>query len=482
MRVQPTKYERQRFRFLLNAAFREVHAFTLHAASTAQFVSQFYAYPELSRHSNGLPSLRPMGPFANGPKQYSSLLFAAGLIGALGGAQLPAEDFPVFGALVDWCDAQPTFRGYLAALTPENGCRFVLAQLVAGAVDRSLLQFGLVPPSEQQAAQIVEPLLTGVCAEVLDLTLVVPIAMTHFGFKRYSVFPAGGVYICEMGDRTNLARFHAEYLGSGVPSNVAAAASHALVWRHWVYKNETYHGTLRSLSLIPTFPSGDIDKFFAALRAVTGIETGYAQMFFVPKRWSLGYYADLPTVYGVTCRRYPAGFDDYAWQRDDLPCISREQMTAVSRRFAQLVGRTENRINIAVKRLNACLTRDDAEDAIIDATVGLEVLLGDEVGEAISYKLRMRAAALAGVADFEGASPLEVIRLMRDVYSARSAIVHGKSSSRKAKKQVLSATEGAHNERALATRLLRMVLSALLEHPQYLDPDKIDRELLVGTS
>jgi hypothetical protein len=41
------------------------------------------------------------------------------------------------------------------------------------------------------------------------------------------------------------------------------------------------------------------------------------------------------------------------------------------------------------------MTRDDAVDAILDATIGLEVLLGDQENQALSYKLRLRAGALA---------------------------------------------------------------------------------------
>jgi hypothetical protein len=50
----------------------------------------------------------------------------------------------------------------------------------------------------------------------------------------------------------------------------------------------------------------------------------------------------------------------------------------VRRLYNLILGRREERVAIALKRLNSCMTRDDAVDAILDATIGLEVLLGDQ--------------------------------------------------------------------------------------------------------
>jgi hypothetical protein len=67
----------------------------------------------------------------------------------------------------------------------------------------------------------------------------------------------------------------------------------------------------------------------------------------------------------------------------------------VRRLYNLILGRREERVAIALKRLNSCMTRDDAVDAILDTTIGLEVLLGDQENQALSYKLRLRAGALA---------------------------------------------------------------------------------------
>ena len=64
--------------------------------------------------------------------------------------------------------------------------------------------------------------------------------------------------------------------------------------------------------------------------------------------------------------------------------------------LALLIASSESEaIRLAINRLNGCLTRTDPADAILDATIGLELLLGDDQNQSLSYKLRLRAAALA---------------------------------------------------------------------------------------
>ena len=62
--------------------------------------------------------------------------------------------------------------------------------------------------------------------------------------------------------------------------------------------------------------------FFAALRLATGIETGYAQILMIPRKWTFEYLADLIPSYGVTVRRYPNHFDNYGWSSHQIPIVS----------------------------------------------------------------------------------------------------------------------------------------------------------------
>ncbi len=154
-----------------------------------------------------------------------------------------------------------------------------------------------------------------------------------------------------------------------------------------------------------------------------------------------------------------------------------QELEDVRRLYNLILGRREERVAIALKRLNSCMTRDDAVDAILDATIGLEVLLGDQENQALSYKLRLRAGALARLSGTR--KPADVVASVKKIYEVRSAIVHG-LKTKKPKKRLLEPEAGPFAaERAAAADMLRFAIDLLLEHPVYLDPLKIDADLLI---
>ena len=148
--------------------------------------------------------------------------------------------------------------------------------------------------------------------------------------------------------------------------------------------------------------------------------------------------------------------------------------------FERIRDQTSNQISIAIKRLNYCLLRDDLEDAVVDTAIGLEVLLGDDDGQALSYKLQMRAAALATIDPAPERSPEEIRREVRGVYERRSRIVHGGTRRKQSGKDITAEPDNTRQERNEIVKPLRYVLGVLLRHPQFLDPKRIDAELLLA--
>jgi hypothetical protein len=265
---------------------------------------------------------------------------------------------------------------------------------------------------------------------------------------------------------------------SGATESVIDAATHMFVSRGWHVQNSSYSEATESLSKFEGDARRLADQLFGALRLATGIETGFAQALYAPRGWALGFSADLPHLYGVAVRGYPGSFDNFGWLRKDLPIVSSAQSTEIRRVFKLLRARTENRIEIAVRRLNACLTRDDPIDSILDAAIGLEVLLGDNDSQAISYKLRMRSAALASLPN-SSRTPGDVSKDVKKIYAERSKIVHGNRS--KSGKQ-LDARPNEHSAKQVAANLLRFVLDRLLENPEFINPEDIDLRLLLHTT
>lgn len=114
---------------------------------------------------------------------------------------------------------------------------------------------------------------------------------------------------------------------------------------------------------------------------------------------------------------------------------------------------------------------------MIDGTIGLELLLGDDQNQSLSYKLRLRAAALTWVSG-SSKTATEIADKVKKVYAVRSAIVHGKKPKARKKAVDSNSTQG-EDDRQLAAELLRFVLRVLLVHPRYLEPSKIDAELIL---
>ncbi len=83
----------------------------------------------------------------------------------------------------------------------------------------------------------------------------------------------------------------------------------------------------------------------------------------------------------------------------------------------------EERLTLALRRMNGAMIRSDVADTILDATIALEVLLSDGDSQAVGYKLRLRAGALVKLIEPEGA--VAVSAAIKQIYDARSRIVHG---------------------------------------------------------
>jgi hypothetical protein len=353
---------------------------------------------------------------------------------------------------------------------------WVVEHLVGDAVERYLHLYGLnalVDP--RRRVTIIRPLLFGTIVPSLDLRLVVPIAMTNFEVDHFSLTET--TYIARIPKRLQLARARMSTLGSGAVRMVVGAATHAFVSKGWSLEVDKIDEVRRSLSQSSANVLDAVDSFFGALRVVTGVDTGYAQLLWVPRGWALDYFCDLTPVYGTTLRRYPSEYDNYRWTGFGAS-VSAEHLNEVRRVYRAVVSSQSEAIRLALNRLNGCLTRTDAVDAILDGTIGLEVLLGDDQTQSLSYKLRLRAAALALLHADPAYPAAEVASKVKQLYEARSAIVHGRRKKRSKKASEPEDTRNA-KERLIASDLLRFVLNVLLTNPEYQDPAKIDEGLLL---
>jgi hypothetical protein len=462
-----------RCRELFEQAFDELHALVLQKINTpGQFIGGHHDYPSMSTLDSGFPHFTEAGFFnGNAPRDYLGTMTAGGIAGALLGRQPDKDSAPRGEA----------FRNFIATSRLGERLRhgdsipvWFLDSMLDDAVERYLHLYGQGPIDSRRRDQIIRPMLRGVLAKVLPLRLIVPIALTHFELARFALSDSS--YIVRLPRPLQLARSRLTNRGTGAVSMVVGAATHAFVSKGWTIEGDTVWEVRESVSHISANVRNAIDDFFASLRLATGYSTGYAQVVWAPVNWTLNYFCDLPPVYGATIRQYPSNLDEWGWV-GERPKVTKSQLLDVRRIYRAVAANQSQAIAIGLKRLNSALTRDDAADALLDATIGLEVLLGDSENQALSYKLRLRAGALAMLPGSTRKS-VDVFRDVKRVYEARSAIVHG--LSRKGTKKAEEPEDQRYSsERELAAALLRFVLDVLLENPTYQSPAKIDELLLL---
>ncbi|MBB4017041.1 hypothetical protein GGR16_002070 [Chelatococcus caeni] len=468
---------------LFEAAFDELHAAVVkQVRAPGQYVGPHHDYPIMSILDSGFPSFKEMGFYRDeAPKDYVSTMRPRGLAGLLIGYSRPVDGFPKGAELAAFLRSHEIGKRFdlASSVDKDTVSDWLVDHLVGDAVERYLHLHGLDAPIEaERRSAVIFPLVLGSLRRSLGLRLVVPIAMTHFEVDHFPLTETA--YITRLPKKMQLARARISTLGSGAVPMVVGAATHAFVSKDWTLEVDTIQEVPKSLGQSSANVVDAIDSFFGALRVATGISTGYAQILWVPRGWALSYFCDLTPVYGTTLRQYPSEYDNYGWIRKGST-VTVSQLNETRRIYRAVIDNKSEAVRLAVRRLNGCLTRTDAADAILDGTIGLELLLGDDQNQSLAYKLRLRAGALALLRADPAYPAIEVTSKVKRLYEARSAIVHGRT--RKTSKKASEPADTKHaGERLIASDLLRFALDVLLTHPEYQTPTKIDEGLLLRGS
>ena len=467
-----------RYLALFEEAFDELHTAVIQRIKDPLIYLRPHAdYPRVTALASGFPTFHEAGYFDERcPRDYVGSIRPRGILAAIS-PTLPKIDLPKTAALASFLrghDIGKRFDLFFKDNTPYDG---QVEGLICSAVERYLHLFGKNTPLDiKKRERVILPLFFATAFKDLRLRLVVPITLTHFETRHFRLSATAS--IIRLPQKLQLARARISTIGSGATAGVVGAATHAFVSNGWSLDVESITDVHRSLSRISADASDTIDSFFGALRVATGVKTGYAQVVWVPQGWALSYFCDLPPVYGVAVRQYHSEDDNYGWTKNGAT-VNAAQLNEVRRIYSGIIENKSEALRLALRRLNNCLTRADVADAILDGTIGLELLLGDEENQSLSYKLRLRIAALASLHGDPSRSAMEFLGMAKRLYNARSSIVHG--LRKRGSKKASGSSEMKHiDERALASDLLRFVLNALLSHPEYRDnPTRIDEELLL---
>ena len=318
----------------------------------------------------------------------------------------------------------------------------------------------------------------GLLAAELDANLVAPLVLTRLDLSA-PLDLGDGVRLEKLDEAIQLARARDSNPVGAVPLVVAGAATHAVVITGVTIDNSSLADRMWRGSA-PSLPFAELDLAVECLRVVTRAPTGYAQVFLRPAGWADQWTHALPPVVDVgVFHRYPASFDNYGWLKKPT-LVSADQLAALPGivRSARNAGKTKQGkpARLALRRLSLAGLRDDDDDTLVDACIGIEALLSNDNIE-ITHKIAMRGAAALATRSAEPLDPQKAFAMLKAVYGRRSDLVHGTGKDNKA---VFDLDGRKVATSALAVFLLRkLLLSRLTSDPAWTIQD-LDDELLVS--
>lgn len=465
------------------AAVKECLVLVSDLKKNNKHIGTYYNWPKMSQYDSGLPNFSEEF-FTNGPINYRN---------AFGGfsSELDANKIKSFLNLWDFVKDQATIKKRLLhpnmLIEREDDqkfnektldiTKFIVFGIPEDLIDRYIHIHDTFEFSKIDFDQIYNEYIASIFEDKLYIDICIPLLFLKFDFDHAVLGPS--FKIDKMDDSFQLARAPIQAYGPSVHKSVLSCATHMLVLEGWFISNENQWQLSEIISNVGAYPHENINNFFASLRIVTGFDTGYAQLLMRPKGWAKDYKAHLPPLYGTSIRAYPSKFENYYWNKKDIPNLSLNVCKEIGSIFTQLSEAQENEIRVAIKRLNQCFLREDEEDSIIDATIGLESLISDDDRQEMTHKLAMRIGALSKLAENQFKKPYDVFQEIKKIYAYRSAVVHGSTKTQK-KKEIKLDESRTIPASDLAIEYLRKILKILIVEPIYRKPTEIDKKLLLN--
>jgi hypothetical protein len=463
--------------------YEAVRAFVLEAREnymeyreTGKYMPKLHDLPKYGEFDTGFPQISITNAFNSDVPDYK------GALGTTEGEFTPIAfgGWESFKRLLELADKHEGLkRSFLidpAKVEDEIGERFwqfEVTRLPLAVFDRLMHVYG-DEFTDDNLMQVYCQLELGALGDDLPIVFAVPILLTKFEPEIFAI--DANVAVVRMSKEQHLARISRwSRLASSVNEVVAHAATHMLISVNWTMPNLSGSPS-PPYKQLDWYPVDDIDRFFDAVRVVTGIDTGYAEAFIIPERqtWAYDFRRDLPAVVeGASARRYPSHFDDFGWNKEREP-LTEEQLVEVSEIYRGLAG--QDSIGLAARRLSAGMLRETEDDAVLDLLIGLEAVLSDQDKGELTYKLALRTAAVLG--QLPAYNPGIIFGQVKRLYEYRSAVAHGRAKKVAKLRKIVSGDEDI-SAISLATELLREVIRQLVKRSDLSSPSDIDSRLIL---
>jgi hypothetical protein len=252
--------------------------------------------------------------------------------------------------------------------------------------------------------------------------VVIPLITISFDIDN-PVHIDGDIYIERLTESDHRLQALPWFQQGSVSPYVASAATHAVVQREVQFTNKVHDFTISRE--LPSEISTDVAKRIAeAVYIVTEMTTGHAQVLVRPHGWADKWIHDLPPLWSAwSGRAYPEKLNNRTWD-EEMHLISLSEAIEVAQITRTLTCAPKN-VRIAARRSRQVTFRDDPEDMVLDAAIGIEALVGREA-DALTHRMAQRAA----IALADEIPPENTYRMLKAFYSIRSKIAHGEAPKR----------------------------------------------------
>jgi Apea-like HEPN len=434
-------------------------------------VPTHFGWVNVSYEENGLPNFSEVG-WLSGERDFSSFV-------SVNGGRVKPEQINSYVALSNY---GMTDREFQEAVLPNRGnpndniFKFIAHHLADSIVERYMHVFSNQEFTPELCKTLYLPLERKIYQRELEIEIIVPIILLDFELDEFQL--TDNVRVVKMTNEMQMGRAQTKYSADdGIDRGALSGCTHALVLNNWQIHNEHYWSTASRAE--STDIMDRIERFFASVRMVRNVETGYAQLIQYAVGWASSYVANLPEMTFEFVRAYPPSLQKRYLGKNIRPVIYHSEMQEIAKIYSFLMQDEHASLTIAVKRINACYLRSSEDDSIIDATIAMEALFGDNDNQEMTHKLALRMAALSSLDPRHARATIDIFNDTKMIYKFRSKVVHGRKGKEIDKVRFIKHPTGKVSAVEVALTNLRQAIRVFAENPQFLEPELIDKTLLL---
>ena len=309
-------------------------------------VPTHFGWVNVSYEENGLPDFNQAG-FLSEEKDFSSFV-SAGI-----GGRIKPEQIDSYVALGNY---GMTDREFQKALLPNRAnpideiFKYIAQKLANSIVERYMHVFSDQEFTPELCQILYLPLERKIYQQALEIEIIVPIILLDFELDEFQL--TDNAHVVKMTNGMQMGRAQTKYAGNdGIDRGALSGCTHALILSGWYIDNEHYWS---SASVQSPDIMDRIERFFASIRIVRNVETGYAQLIQQAVGWASSYVANLPGMSFEFVRAYPPSLQKIYLGKNTRPVISQSEMQEIAKIYSFLMRDEHAELNRRSKA-NKCL-------------------------------------------------------------------------------------------------------------------------------